>query len=112
MSEKKPQLVEVIAGLRSDIQAAIQEGQGKDVKFDLEDIEVELKAAITESDETKAHGKFTVKIAGLLEVGGGVDKAVKDQEAYVHTIKLRLSPKVKDPVTGEYVKPKNIAGRD
>ena len=102
MSEKKPQLVEVIAGLRSDIQAAIEEGKDKDVKFDLNEIEVELKAAITESDETKAGGKFTVKIAGLVDIGGGVDKAVKDQEEYVHTIKLKLLPKIKDPDTGEY----------
>ena len=102
MSEKKPQLVEVIAGLRSDIQAAIEEGEGKTVKFDLNEIEVELKVGLTQSDATTAGGKFTVKIAGLVDIGGGVDKKTIDQEEYVHTIKLKLQPKVKDPETGKY----------
>lgn len=112
MSSDKRQLVEVIAALRSDIEAAIEEGEGKNVKFDLGEAEIELKAAIIQSDETKGHAKFAVKIAGLVEIGGGVDKAVKDQEEYVHTIKLRLQPKVKDPKTGQYIQPKNVSGRD
>ena len=87
VSKDNRQLVEVIAGLRSDIQAAIEEGKGKAVRFDLNEVEVELKAAITQSDETKAGAKFTVKIAGLVDIGGGVDKTVKDQDDYVHTIK-------------------------
>ena len=112
MSAGKRQLVEVVAALRSDLEAAIAEGVGKSVKFDLGEIEVELKASITEGDESKGGGKISFNIAGFFGAETGGDKVDKKSEEYAHTIKLKLLPKVKDSKTGEYVPPRNISGRD
>lgn len=112
MSAGKRQLVEVIAALRSDLEAAIAEGENKAVKFDLDGIELELKASITEGDENKGGGKISFNIAGFFGGETGGDKVDKKSEEYAHTIKLKLLPKVKNPETGEYVQPRNISGRD
>ena len=112
MSEEKRQLVEVIAALRSDIEDAILEGNSKNVKFDLEEIEVDLKVSITDKSSDKVDGKAGFNIMGLVNLGVGNEISNENTEEFAHTIKLRLTPKVKDPETGEYVKPKNVSGRD
>ena len=112
MSVDKRQLVEVVSALRSDIEAAIEEGEGKNVKFDLEEIEVDLKVCITDGKTDKEGGKAGINILGFVNFEYGGDKTKQVSEEFAHTIKLRLTPKVKNPTTGEYEKPKNIAGRD
>lgn len=112
MSTGNRQLVDVISALRSDIEAAIVEGEGKKVKFDLEDIEVDLKVSITNGETDKEGGKAGVNILGFVNFEYGGDKSKQASEEFAHTIKLRLTPKVKNPKTGEYEKPKNISGRD
>ena len=112
MSEDKRQLVEVVAALRSDIETAILEGEGKDVKFDLEEIEVDLKVSITDKSSGTFGGKAGFNIMGLATFGVDAKDVNETSEEFVHTVKLRLTPKVKDPKTDEYVKPKNISARD
>lgn len=101
VNKSRCQLVEVISSLREDIAEAIAEGDGKDVKFDVGEIEVELKASITRSDETDIGGKLSFTIFGIGGETGGSQKEQKASEN-AHVIKLKLEPKIKNLETGEY----------
>ena len=81
------ELKDVVQKLREDLQSAAKEGQGKDIKFKLESIELELKVAAKRVAEGKAGIKFSIFGIGA-EVGGG-GKLEGDR---VQTIKLKMVP--------------------
>jgi len=83
MSERNIELTQVIVDLRSELQKAIEEGKGKDLRFLLKEIEVELKCSVKTELGGGIGAKFMVLSAGL---------KAKDNEEYVHTVKLKLKP--------------------
>lgn len=101
MSTGSRQLVEIITALRSDIEAAITEGEGKAVRFDLEEVEVELHTQITKSGEGVAGVEVEFKVLGFdlgKAKGEGTGSVAKEN---AHTIRLRLKPSINDPKTGK-----------
>lgn len=99
MSTGSRQLVEIITALRSDIEAAITEGEGKAVRFDLEEVEVELHTQITKSGEGVAGVEVEFKVLGFdlgKAKGEGTGSVAKEN---AHTIRLRLKPKRINPST-------------
>lgn len=100
MSAEQRELVGIIAALRADIEAAIAEGEGKKIKFDLSDAEVELKVAISEGKDQKVGGKFSFKVWGVgAELGG--EQTEKQAQDYAHTVRLKLKPKMRN-AEGKY----------
>lgn len=94
MSTGKRQLVEIVAALRSDIEAAIAEGVNKNVKFDLDEIEVELHTQITKSGDLKINGGVEFKVLGF-EVGSAeIEGTGSYSKEDTHTIRLKLKPKL------------------
>lgn len=93
MSAGKRQLVEVISALRNDIEEAIEQGEGEKVKFDVNEIEIDLQTQITKTGDLKVNGGVEFKILGFeigkaeLEANGQYSKADS------HTIRLKLKPK-------------------
>jgi len=81
-----PELSDVLAQLRENLVRAQQEGEGKDLRFLLDDIEVEFQVAITQEGSGKAGVKFWVVNA---EAGGKL--------ANVTTQKIKLKMKISDP---------------
>jgi hypothetical protein len=94
MGDGKRQLVEIIAALRSDLEAAIAEGVGKSVKFDLDEIEVELHTQITKTGDLKINGGVEFKILGFELGSAGVEGTGSYSKENAHTIRLKLKPKL------------------
>jgi hypothetical protein len=77
-------LREMIETLREELQAAREEGQGKDLHFDVEKIDLELKVAL--SRKNRGEGKVAFWV---INIGGQTDRGTES----IHTFKLTLSPK-------------------
>jgi hypothetical protein len=90
------ELADVLAQLRANLAQAQQEGAGHDLRFALDDVEVELHVAVTKEGTGKAGVKFWVINA---EAGGKISD--------VTTQKITLKMKVLDK--GE---PAQVADRD
>lgn len=101
MSTDTRQLVEIITALRSDIEAAIKEGEGKAVRFDLEEVEVELHTQITKSGNGVAGVEVEFKVLGFDLGKGSAEMAGHVAKEDVHTLRLKLKPTVVDLTTGK-----------
>jgi hypothetical protein len=75
-------LAKMLAELRTELLAAQQEGEGKDVRFLVDDIEIELQIATTQEDTGGVGIKFWVINA---------DARLKDAEASTQKVKLKLA---------------------
>lgn len=82
MAVKSIELAEAIAHLRAQLQAAIKEGEGQELRFKIQEIDVELKCTVMRQAEAGAGVKFMVVNA---KAGG------KMSSEAVQTIKLRLT---------------------
>ena len=102
MSVGKRQLVDVVAALRSDIEEAIAEGIGKSVKFNLEEIEVELHTQITKTGDLKINGGVEFKILGFDVGSAGAEANGSYSKEDTHTIRLKLKPKRWDEKSQSY----------
>lgn len=96
----KFQLAEVIQELRQSLAVASDEGEGQDIRFDVNTVEVELQVLVEKSVGGKGGSKLDFWVLG------GVDAELSGayKKAATHKIKLNLTPKdVKnlDPKTGE-----------
>ena len=76
-------LSKAIQDLRAELLQAVAEGEGKDLRFRLQPIELELQLAVTWSGEANAGVKFWV-----IELGG---KGSAEQ-ASTQKLKLMLDP--------------------
>ncbi|MCB1826561.1 MAG: hypothetical protein KDJ54_19075 [Candidatus Competibacteraceae bacterium] len=78
------ELSEMLGQLRKELSAAQSEGAGSDLKFRIEDIEIELQIATT----SKVAGKTGIKILVCwdAEASAGIDKANTQK------LKLKLKP--------------------
>jgi len=96
MSEETHQdrfpLSDVVEQLRKDLAEAVIKSEGKDIRFKVNEIEVELKTVIEEARSGNGGFNFSV-----LKFGGGFN----DKNAETQTIKLKLEPLQKDKETGE-----------
>ena len=78
-------LADVLAQLRANLAQVQQEGVGQDLRFALDDVEVELQVAVTKEGTGKAGVRFWVINA---EAGGNLSD--------VTTQKIKLKMKVVD----------------
>lgn len=87
MPSQELDLKTVVSKLRAELQEAVKAGEGEAIRFELDEIDLELKVAA--SKEVGPHGtiKFTVLGIGG-EVGGGVKWAAEQ----VQTVKLKMRP--------------------
>jgi hypothetical protein len=76
-------LKDLVAKLRDDLQAAMDEGADKGIKFKLETIELELKVVAKQTGEGKTGVKFWIANA---------DVSGKIENEHTQTIKLKLVP--------------------
>ena len=85
------ELADVITGLRKELIKAQQEGDGESIRFNVNNVEVELETVVTKEADGKLGMKFWVVEANA----GG-----KYQNASKQKIKLTLQAVNIDPVTG------------
>ncbi len=80
-------LAEMVVALRRELLAAQKEGDGKDLKFIVEDVDIELQVAVTKSAEVGVGVKFWLMDA----------KAKGDfKSEAVQKIRLKLKPEWPD----------------
>ncbi len=91
---KKLELSQLIINLRAELAKAKREGDGKDLRFIVEDVELELDIATEGSNEKGLAAKFYVFTGQYKET---------DKDAVTQRIKLKLKPQEEtiDPKTGE-----------
>lgn len=94
---KELALSEVLIKLRDDLAAVQREGEGKDVRFVVDDVEIQLQVVVTRQGEGKAGIKFWV-----INAEAGVNAAAST------TQNLRLKLKA----VGEKDEPLKISGAD
>ncbi len=81
--DQELELKDVVRKLREDLQAAAAEGEGKDIKFKLESIDLELKVAAKQVGGVNGGIKFYV-------FNFGAKNQVENEQAL--TIKLKMTP--------------------
>ena len=82
-----------IASLRAELEAAIAEGEGKDLHFALQDIELELTIALSDTKE----GNAGVTFWQVLTLGGKVGS----ENGNTHRLLLKLNPRLAGQTDGE-----------
>jgi len=90
-------LAEAIAGLRAGLEAALEEGQEKDVQFSLGDVELTLQLVA----DKHAGGKIGWSVLGA-DAGGKSERT--------HVVKLVLHPRYRQP-DGSYSEDFTIADK-
>ncbi len=76
-------LKEAIAALRLELGEAVLRGEGKAIKFELPEVEMEFQVAIEKSSQENGAVKFWV-----VEMGGNVGEKVST----THKLKVKLKP--------------------
>jgi len=96
--KNKLELSTMLSALRAELCASQQEAQGKDIKFSVEDVELEIQLTVANDDVVKGGVKFWVANVGAES---------KESVQITHKIKLKLKPEnpsggsVKVNATGE-----------
>ncbi len=83
------ELSEMLGQLRKELSIAQSEGAGSDLKFQIEDIEIELQVATTKSGEAGGGVKLSVISFGA---------KVNASEVETQKLKLKLKPVVVGPI--------------
>lgn len=78
-------LAAVVRALRSELEEAMAAGEGERLRFEAQDLEVELQVGVTRCDEAKGGVRFWV-----LELGGGASRSSES----VQKVTLKLRPVV------------------
>lgn len=87
MDSDKIPLADMLIELRRELEEARREGEGKDVRFRVESVEIELKVTVAKSAEAGAGFKFWV-------VNGDAKGRIAAES--LQTLRLKLDPRVID----------------
>lgn len=82
MPEGRFALAEVVQGLRQELAEAVKQAANEALKFELQEVELELQVAVTK--EAGAEAKFKFWIFEVGGVSGAVEKGV------VQTVRLKM----------------------
>jgi hypothetical protein len=99
------ELAEMIKGLRAQLAEAQREGADKDIRFTIEDVELELQISAEKQAGAGVAAKFYV-------LTSKVDASKKDTVTQKLKLKLKVEQKIVDQKTGKKEKaPLEISGR-
>lgn len=100
MSESEIPLAHVIRQLRQELQSAMQAGEGESLRFEVQDLEIEMQVLVTRGGSGEVSGGGAVKF-WVLDAKAGAKATAKYESSQLQKIKLRLKPKtVKDGKPG------------
>lgn len=92
MAESEIPLAEVIRHLRSELMDAVKAGERERLRFEVQDLEVEMQVVVSKGGTAGASGE--VKFWVLTKAGA--EASVKYESSRVQKIKRRLRPKTDD----------------
>ena len=86
------ELADAIAQLRSELSRAIKAGKGKDLRFEVEDLELELQVVVT--NENKGVGKVEAGLKFWLagNAKASAEGSFSDGASQLQKIRLKLKP--------------------
>lgn len=99
---KNLELSRMIQNLRSELIKAQEEGADQPIRFDVEDVELELDIAVEEDLEGGISAKFYVLTSHF---------KAKKKDAVTQKLKLKLKPVEADPDNPDKKKPATISTR-
>lgn len=91
MLENTIELAEVVRNLREQLHLAMEAGTGQDLRFEVEDLELELQVAVTKSTGGELGGGSKVKF-WVFEAAASGKAEVSIGSERVQRLKLRLRP--------------------
>ncbi len=92
MSDSEIPLAEVIQQLRQELQTAIETAEGQGLRFEVQDLELEVQVLVTKGGSVKMGGGGEVKFWVLGAKGEG-EMAGKYESSRLQKVKLKLLPK-------------------
>ncbi len=95
MAEPEIPLTDVIRQLRRDLLSAMQAGEGESLRFEVQDLEVEMQVVVTRGGSGEVSGGGGVKL-WVLDAKAGSKLAGKYEASRLQKVKLRLRPKTED----------------
>lgn len=112
-NENKIELAQMIKGLRQELTTAQNDAGGEDLRFAVDDIEIELEV-VAEVGKSDAKGdKVGVKFFAIFSTEVAGNETSSDKNLVRNKVKLKLKPykEVLDKETGEKrKKPVDISG--
>ncbi len=91
MSKSEIPLADVVGKLRQELVATIEAGEGEDLRFEVEDIEVEMQVVVTRGGSGELGGEGGVELWVIGKAGGKVSGQYESSQ--IHKVKLKLRPK-------------------
>ena len=91
MSESEIPLADVVGQLRKELRASMKAGEGEDLRFEVEDVELEMQVVVTKGGAGEFGGEGGVKLWVIGKAGGKVSG--KYESSQIQKVKLRLRPK-------------------
>ena len=92
MSDSEIPLGEVIDQLRREMLVAIEAGSDEGLRFEVQDVEVEMQVVVSKGGSGELSGEGGVKLWVLAKAGGKV--AGKYESSQIQKVKLSLRPKL------------------
>ena len=91
MSESEIPLADVIRQLRRELLAAVAAGEGEGLRFEVQDLEVEMQVVVTKGGSGELSGEGGVKLWVLAKAAGKVSGQYESSQ--IQKVKLKLRPK-------------------
>lgn len=104
MTHFEIRLADAIEALRGELQAAMDAGDGKQLRFHVEGLELEFQTVVTREASGKGSTKGGIKF-WLLSGEGSTELAGKIGSSRVQTVRMKLKP-----TTADGSKPQPLSG--
>ena len=98
MSKSEIPIADVVKRLRTELSTAIEAGKGEGLRFEVEDVEVEMQVVVTKSGAGKIGGEGGVELWVIGKAGGEV--SAEYESSQIQKVKLRLKPKLGEGKSG------------
>jgi hypothetical protein len=98
MSKSEIPLTDVVKRLRTELKKATEAGRGEGLRFEVEDIEVEMQVVVTKTGAGELGGEGGVELWVIGKAGGKV--SAEYESSQIQKVKLRLKPKLGKGKTG------------
>ncbi len=92
MSDSTIPLADVIQELRSELLAATAAGEGQELRFDVEELNLELQVVVTKGGSAEAGAKGGVKF-WVLNAESSAEVQGKYESSRLQKVSLKLKPK-------------------
>lgn len=92
MSESEIPMAEVVRHLREELTSAVEAGKGQGLRFELQELEVEMQVVVSKGASGEFGGEGGVKLWVVGKAAGKV--AGSYESSQIQKVKLKLLPKL------------------